>query len=130
MVWMSGWAGEGFRKSYADKKRRPAFASCAPAAACLPRPDDLMMDHVEVSKLGAAWLVLSYARRISRPVSVCRVDDSASYYCDPIEGIDSGGRPAQPTTISNVTKQHEKKLKMLPSTHQREWCGASWDEPY
>ena len=47
------------------------------------------------------------------------------YYCDPIEGIDSLGRPAQPTTLIDVTNQHEKKLQML-SCHasQRDWLKA------
>jgi LmbE family N-acetylglucosaminyl deacetylase len=47
------------------------------------------------------------------------------YYCDPIEGVDSLGRPAQPTATIDVSAQHEKKLQML-SCHasQREWLRA------
>ena len=47
------------------------------------------------------------------------------YYCDPIDGIDPLGVPAQPTSIVDITAQQEKKLAMLAChASQREWLRA------
>ena len=47
------------------------------------------------------------------------------YYCDPIEGVDSLGRRAVPTTIVDVSAVHARKLEMLAChASQRDWLRA------
>jgi LmbE family N-acetylglucosaminyl deacetylase len=84
-----------------------------------------MMDHVETSRLARAASFLFGAPNISAFPLLPGSKIPHLYYCDPIEGIDSLGRPAQPTTIIDVTAQHEKKLQMLAChASQREWLRA------
>jgi LmbE family N-acetylglucosaminyl deacetylase len=87
--------------------------------------DDYMMDHVEVSKLARAASFVFGAPNISAFPLLPGSRIPHLYYCDPIEGIDSLGRPAQPTTRVDVTAQHAKKLEMLAChASQREWLRA------
>jgi LmbE family N-acetylglucosaminyl deacetylase len=98
------------------------FRRIAPDLVFAHAQDDYMMDHVEASKLVRAASFVYGAPNISAFPLLPGSKIPHLYYCDPIEGIDSLGRPAQPTTLVDVTAQHEKKLKML-ATHasQREW---------
>src|SRR4051794_5258574 len=87
--------------------------------------DDYMMDHVEVSKLARAASFVFGAPNISAFPLLPGSKIPHLYYCDPIEGIDSLGRPAQPTTRVDVTARHAKKLEMLAChASQREWLRA------
>ena len=44
------------------------------------------------------------------------------YYCDPVEGTDSLGRPAEPTTLIDISRQLERKTEMLAChASQRDW---------
>ena len=101
------------------------FRRIAPTLVFAHAQDDYMMDHVEASKLGRAASFLYGAPNISAFPLLPGSRIPHLYYCDPIEGVDSLGRPAKPTTIVNVTDQHEKKLKMLAChASQREWLRA------
>jgi LmbE family N-acetylglucosaminyl deacetylase len=101
------------------------FRRIAPSLVFTHAQDDYMMDHVEVSKLARAASFVFGAPNISTFPLLPGSKIPHLYYCDPIDGIDSLGRPAIPTTIINVTAQHQKKLQML-SCHasQREWLRA------
>ena len=101
------------------------FRRIAPSLVFTHAQDDYMMDHVEVSKLARAASFVFGAPNISAFPLLPGSKIPHLYYCDPIEGIDSLGRPAQPTTIINVTAQHDKKLRMLAChASQREWLRA------
>jgi len=101
------------------------FRRIAPALVFTHPQDDYMMDHVETSKLARAASFVYGAPNISAFPLLPGSKIPHLYYCDPIEGIDSLARPAQPTTLVDVSGQHEKKLQML-SKHasQREWLRA------
>lgn len=101
------------------------FRRLSPALVFTHAQDDYMMDHVEVSKLGRAASFLYGAPNISAFPLAKTARIPHLYYCDPIEGIDSLGRPVQPTTIIDVTHGHDKKLAMLAChASQREWLRA------
>jgi LmbE family N-acetylglucosaminyl deacetylase len=101
------------------------FRRISPALVFTHAQDDYMMDHVEVSKLARAASFVFGAPNISAFPLLPGSKIPHLYYCDPIEGIDSLGRPAQPTTIIDVTAQHERKLRMLAChASQREWLRA------
>src|SRR5689334_18670120 len=101
------------------------FRRIAPALVFTHAQDDYMMDHVEVSKLARAASFVFGAPNISAFPLLPGSKIPHLYYCDPIEGIDSLGRPAQPTTVIDVTAQHERKLRMLAChASQREWLRA------
>jgi LmbE family N-acetylglucosaminyl deacetylase len=101
------------------------FRRLAPALVFTHAQDDYMMDHVEVSKLARAASFVFGAPNISAYPLLPGSKIPHLYYCDPIEGIDSLGRPAQPTTIVDVTAQHERKLQILAChASQREWLRA------
>jgi LmbE family N-acetylglucosaminyl deacetylase len=101
------------------------FRRVAPTLVFTHAQDDYMMDHVEVSKLARAASFVYGAPNISAFPLLPGSRIPHLYYCDPIEGVDSQGRPAQPTTVVDVTGQHARKLEML-SKHasQREWLRA------
>jgi len=101
------------------------FRRVSPALAFTHAQDDYMMDHVEVSKLARAASFVFGAPNISAFPLLAGSKIPHLYYCDPIEGIDSLGRPASPTTVIDITAQHEKKLQMLAChASQREWLRA------
>jgi LmbE family N-acetylglucosaminyl deacetylase len=101
------------------------FRRIAPALVFTHAQDDYMMDHVEVSKLARAASFVFGAPNISAFPLLPGSKIPHLYYCDPIEGIDSLGRLAQPTTVIDVTAQHERKLRMLAChASQREWLRA------
>jgi LmbE family N-acetylglucosaminyl deacetylase len=101
------------------------FRRVSPALVFTHAQDDYMMDHVEVSKLARAASFVFGAPNISAFPLLPGSKIPHLYYCDPIEGIDSLGRPALPTTVIDVTAQHEKKLQMLAChASQREWLRA------
>jgi LmbE family N-acetylglucosaminyl deacetylase len=101
------------------------FRRVAPTLVFTHAQDDYMMDHVEVSKLARAASFVYGAPNISAFPLLAGSRIPHLYYCDPIEGVDSLGRPAPATTVIDVTAQHAKKLEML-SRHasQREWLRA------
>lgn len=101
------------------------FRRVNPALVFTHAQDDYMMDHVEVSRLARAASFVFGAPNISAFPLLPGSKIPHLYYCDPIEGIDSLGRPAQPTTVIDVSPQHEKKLRMLAChASQREWLRA------
>jgi LmbE family N-acetylglucosaminyl deacetylase len=101
------------------------FRRLAPTLVFAHAQDDYMMDHVEASKLARAASFLYGAPNISAHPLKPGSKIPHLYYCDPIEGVDSLGRPATPTTLIDVTAQHEKKLQMLAAhASQREWLRA------
>jgi LmbE family N-acetylglucosaminyl deacetylase len=101
------------------------FRRVAPALVFTHAQDDYMMDHVEVSTLARAASFVFGAPNISAFPLLPGSKIPHLYYCDPIEGIDSLGRPAQPTTRVDVTAQHARKLEMLAChASQREWLRA------
>jgi len=101
------------------------FRRVSPALVFTHAQDDYMMDHVEVSRLARAASFVFGAPNISAFPLLPGSKIPHLYYCDPIEGIDSLGRPAQPTTIVDVTAQHGKKLDMLARhASQRDWLRA------
>jgi LmbE family N-acetylglucosaminyl deacetylase len=101
------------------------FRRVAPSLVFTHAQDDYMMDHVEVSKLTRAASFVYGAPNISAFPLLPGSKIPHLYYCDPIEGIDSLGRPATPTTVIDVTGAHEKKLQMLAChASQREWLRA------
>ena len=101
------------------------FRRIAPSLVFTHAQDDYMMDHVEVSKIARAASFVYAAPNISAHPVVPGSAVPHMYYCDPIEGIDSLGRAAQPTTTIDVSAQHEKKLQMLAChASQREWLRA------
>jgi LmbE family N-acetylglucosaminyl deacetylase len=101
------------------------FRRVAPGLVFTHAQDDYMMDHVEVSKVARAASFVYGAPNVSAFPLVAGSGVPYLYYCDPIEGMDSLGRRAQPTTFIDVTGQHEKKLAMLAChASQREWLRA------
>jgi LmbE family N-acetylglucosaminyl deacetylase len=101
------------------------FRRVNPALVFTHAQDDYMMDHVEVSKLARAASFVFGAPNISAFPLLPGSKIPHLYYCDPIEGIDSLGRPARPTTVVDVSAQHGKKLEMLAChASQREWLRA------
>lgn len=107
------------------QKATDLFRRIAPNLVFTHAQDDYMMDHVEVSKLARAASFVYGAPNISAHPLLPGSKIPHLYYCDPIEGISSLGRPADVTTAINVTDQHEKKLKMLAAhASQREWLRA------
>jgi LmbE family N-acetylglucosaminyl deacetylase len=101
------------------------FRRLAPALVFTHAQDDYMMDHVEVSRLARAASFVYGAPNISAFPLLSGSKIPHLYYCDPIEGIDSLGRPALATTIIDMTKVHKQKLQMLAChASQREWLRA------
>ena len=107
------------------RKAVDLFRRVAPTLVFTHAQDDYMMDHVEVSKLARAASFVFGAPNISAFPLLPGSKIPHLYYCDPIEGIDSLGRPAEPTTRVDVTAEHAKKLEMLAChASQREWLRA------
>jgi len=101
------------------------FRRVGPALVFTHAQDDYMMDHVEVSKLARAASFVFGAPNVSAFPLLPGSRIPHLYYCDPIEGIDSLGRPTTPTTTVDVTAQHARKLEMLAChASQREWLRA------
>jgi len=101
------------------------FRRVNPSLVFTHAQDDYMMDHVEASKLARAASFVFGAPNISAFPLLPGSKIPHLYYCDPIEGIDSLGRPALPTTRVDVTAQHPKKLEMLAChASQRAWLRA------
>jgi LmbE family N-acetylglucosaminyl deacetylase len=101
------------------------FRRLAPGLVFTHAQDDYMMDHVEVSKIARAASFVYGAPNISAFPLLPGSGVPYMYYCDPIEGIDSLGRPAEPTTVIDVSTQHGKKLQMLAChASQRDWLKA------
>ncbi|MEZ0266985.1 MAG: PIG-L deacetylase family protein [Phycisphaerae bacterium] len=109
----------------AIQKATDLFRRIAPSLVFTHAQDDYMMDHVEVSKLARAASFVYGAPNISAHPLREGSAVPAMYYCDPIEGVDSLGRRAVPTTIVDVSAVHARKLEMLAChASQREWLRA------
>ncbi len=107
------------------RKAVDLFRRIAPALVFTHARDDYMMDHVEVSRLARGASFVYGAPNISAFPLLPGSRIPHLYYCDPIEGVDSLGRAAVPTTIIDVSGQHAKKLEMLAChASQREWLRA------
>ena len=101
------------------------FRRVAPRLVFTHAQDDYMMDHVEVSRVARAASFVYGAPNVSAFPLVAGSGVPYLYYCDPIEGLDSLGRRATPTTLVDVGAQHSKKLEMLAChASQREWLRA------
>jgi LmbE family N-acetylglucosaminyl deacetylase len=106
-------------------KTAELFRRLAPGLVFTHARDDYMMDHEMVSLLArSASFMYAAPNFVSGPVLPgSRVP--YLYYCDPIEGTDPQGRPVEPTTLVDVSKQMEMKTAMLAChTSQREWLRA------
>jgi LmbE family N-acetylglucosaminyl deacetylase len=101
------------------------FRRVAPSLVFTHAQDDYMMDHVEVSRLARGASFVYGAPNVSAFPLLPGSRVPHFYYCDPIEGADSLGRAAVPTTVIDVSGQHAKKLQMLAChASQREWLRA------
>jgi len=87
---------------------------------------DYMLDHEQVHLLARAG---AFSYPIPNASQLPLIDGCAIpwlYYCDPVESRDPyTGEPVTPTTIVDVTRQTERKVKMLAChASQREWLRA------
>jgi LmbE family N-acetylglucosaminyl deacetylase len=98
------------------------FRHVAPQLIFAHSPLDYMMDHVVASQLarGASFI---YAAPNASALPV-REDSCVPhlYFCDVLEGIDSLGKPIQPSIWVDIGAQLEKKAEMLACHQsQRDW---------
>ena len=101
------------------------FRRVAPRLVFTHHPDDYMMDHVMTSLLSRAASFLYSAPNASTLPLVPGSRVPHLYYCDPMEGVDSLGRPVEPTTYVDVSAVLEEKAGMLARhASQREWLRA------
>ena len=110
------------------RKAVDLFRRVAPTLVFTHAAKDYMMDHEQASLLARA---ASFAYGAPNASAVPVKPGSRIpylYYCDPIEGLDPYGRLVEPTTVVDVSGQHEKKLAMLAChASQREWLRAHHD---
>ena len=104
------------------QKAYDLFRRVAPSLVFTLAPKDYMVDHEQASLLARAASFIFAAPNVSAfPV----IEGSCVpylYYCDPVDGMDSLGRPVEPTTYVDVTEQMEKKTAMLAChASQRDW---------
>jgi LmbE family N-acetylglucosaminyl deacetylase len=91
-----------------------------------PSPQDYMADHENTSALvGNACFYASvpnYATRAETTAPPPMRHVPALYYCDPIGGTDSLGRPVEPGILVNISATIDHKTEMLGRhASQREW---------
>src|SRR5688572_28427437 len=89
------------------------FRRVCPSLVFTHAAKDYMMDHEVVSMLARA---ASFAYGIPNVSDLPRPADAVIphlYYCDPVGGVDPYGKPVEPTTFVDVTRQYEKKQAML-----------------
>ncbi len=111
---------------------KPSIGKCtdllrrvAPSLVLTHSPHDYMMDHVVASQLARAASFLFAAPNASAFPLREGSHVPYLYYCDPVEGIDTLGRPVEPTTLVDISAQLEKKAAMLAChASQREWLRA------
>ncbi len=107
------------------RKTMDLFRRVAPSLVFTHPANDYMMDHEMVSLLARAASFLYAAPNASElPLGEgSRVPHL--YYCDPVEGIDTLGRPVEPTTLVDISRQLDQKTEMLAChASQREWLRA------
>jgi LmbE family N-acetylglucosaminyl deacetylase len=98
------------------------FRQFAPSLVITHATKDYMVDHEQTSLLARAASFIYGAPNISSHPRHPESQVPWLYYCDPIEGVDPLGQPVPPTTRVDVSKQIEKKAKMLAChVSQREW---------
>jgi LmbE family N-acetylglucosaminyl deacetylase len=101
------------------------FRGVAPQLAFTHSPLDYMMDHVVTSQLARAASFVHGAPNISTLPLREGTCIPHLYYCDPLDGIDTLGKPVEPTTRIDIGGQLEKKAAMLTChVSQREWLRA------
>ena len=101
------------------------FRRVAPTLVFALAPNDYMVDHEMASLLArGASFVYGAPNASAFPLREgSRVP--YLYYCDPVEGADSLGRPAEPTTLIDISRQLKRKTEMLAChASQREWLRA------
>ena len=81
------------------------------------------MDHEQVHLLARSASFLAPCPNASAAPMVKGIRIPHMYYCDPLGGADPySGKVVQPTTVIDVTRQHDKKLAMLAChASQRDW---------
>ena len=97
----------------------------APALVFTHAANDYMMDHEMTSLLArAASFIYGAPNASAIPLREgSRVPHL--YYCDPVDGVDTLGRPVEPTTLVDIGGQLQKKTEMLAChASQREWLRA------
>lgn len=98
------------------------FRRVAPTLVFAHAEKDYMMDHEMASLLARAATFIYGAPNAS---AFPRLEGSQVpylYYCDPVEGNDHLGRPVEPTTLVDISRQLDKKTEMLAChASQREW---------
>lgn len=101
------------------------FRRVAPSLVFTHAPKDYMVDHEMVSLVCRAASFAYGAPNASAHPLLPGSGVPHLYYCDPVEGIDPFGRPAEPTTVIDITDQIDKKADMLAAhASQREWLRA------
>ncbi len=97
----------------------------APALVFTHAPNDYMMDHEITSALARAASFIYGAPNASAVPLRGGSRVPYLYYCDPVEGVDTLGRPVVPTSMVDISGQLEKKTEMLAChASQREWLRA------
>jgi len=101
------------------------FRRVAPQLVFTHSADDYMMDHVVVSQLARSASFAYSAPNITTAPLREGSGVPHLYYCDPLEAIDPLGRPVEPTTLVDISRQLELKSKMLACHEsQRAWLRA------
>jgi LmbE family N-acetylglucosaminyl deacetylase len=101
------------------------FRAVAPSLVLTHATSDYMVDHEQVALCARS---ASFMYGCPNCSAVPRHPASAPphlYYCDPVEGVDSLGRPVEPTTVIDVSAQMPARIEMLARhASQREWLRA------
>jgi LmbE family N-acetylglucosaminyl deacetylase len=101
------------------------FRGISPSLVFTHAPSDYHLDHEMTSLLCRGASFMYGAPNASSLPLIPGSGVPYMYYCDPVEGIDSLGRPVTPTTVIDISGQLEKKAEMLAShASQREWLRA------
>lgn len=101
------------------------FRRVAPGLVFTHAASDYHLDHEMVSLLARGASFMYGAPNVSATPVAPGSAVPYMYYCDPVEGIDSLGRPVEPTTLIDISAQLEKKTQLLAChASQREWLRA------
>ncbi len=97
----------------------------APSLMFTHAAKDYMMDHEMVAMLARATSFMYAAPNVSAFPLLPGSHVPHLYYCDPVDGIDPLGRPVEPTTLVDISRQLGQKTEMLAChASQREWLRA------
>ncbi|MDB5298212.1 MAG: hypothetical protein JWO31_4195 [Phycisphaerales bacterium] len=102
------------------------FRRVGPSLVFTHAARDYMLDHEQVSLLARGASFGHGAPNASAvPVRPGGGRVPHLYYCDPVGGTDPLGHEVEPTTVVDVSAQHERKLAMLAChASPREWLRA------